>query len=56
MSPFSKSYISQLKPLPKQATRPIGELNPPRPRDPHASIAVPVECRQQRITRSNSKV
>lgn len=56
MNAFSRSYISQLKPLPKQATRPIGPLNPPRPRDPHASIAVPVECRSERITRSNSKV
>lgn len=56
MNAFSPGYVSQLKPLPKQAARPIGALNPPIPRDVHASIAVPVECRSERITRSNSKV
>lgn len=56
MNAFSPGYVSQLKPLPKQAARPIGALNPPIPRDVHASIAAPVECRSERITRSNSKV
>lgn len=47
MSPFSKDYVSQLKPLPKQMPRPT-KLNQP-PKNPRASLKTEDEKRLEKM-------